>query len=203
MECMKYAFLPVLPVIAMLLSTPARAEALSLVEISNYLNTLRSLKGEFTQVNDDGTISTGQIYLRKPGRIRFEYNTPDDSLVIAGGGQVAVFDGKSNQPPERFPLSKTPLKLILDDNVDLSRAKMVVGQTSDATTTTVALQDPDHPDYGSIQLVFTDSPVELRQWVVADGTGQKTTVVLGNIDTKGTQPLRLFNILAEMANRGY
>jgi len=64
-------------------------------------------------------LSTGQIYIKRPGRIRFEYNAPDNSLMIAGGGQVAIFDPRSNTRPDRYPLNQTPLSIILERNVDL------------------------------------------------------------------------------------
>src|SRR6056297_493195 len=169
-------------VLALGLATPAAAEKLSLGAISSYLNGFHTAQGEFTQINDDGTISTGQIYIKRPGRVRFEYNPPEQILVVADGDTVGVIDGKSNTGPEAYPLHRTPLKIILARNVDLTRARMVTGHASDGKTTTVRAQDPDNPEYGSIELVFTASPVELRQWVINDSGGSRTTVVLGDLD---------------------
>lgn len=165
---------------------PAAAEKLSLPAISQYLNAMKSATGEFTQINDDGTISTGQIYIKRPGRVRFEYNPPDRTLVVSDGEHVGIADAKSNQRAEAYPLRRTPLSIILARKVDLGRARMVVGHTSDGKSTTVVAQDPEHPEYGSIELVFTGSPVELRQWVINDNAGSRTTVVLGEL-TKGVQ----------------
>ena len=181
----------------------ASAQQLSLAEISNYLNRLQTAQGGFTQINGDGTLSTGQIYIKRPGRIRFEYNPPDNSLVMAGGGQVGVFDPRSNTPPERYPLNQTPLNIILERNVDLTRARMVTGHTSDGTTTTVTAQDPDNPQYGNIQMVFTANPVELRQWIVTDDVGETTTVILNDVRTGGAIDDIKFNIRNEMAARGF
>ena len=77
------------------------AQQLTLPQISDYLNQLQTAQGGFTQVNGDGTLSTGQIYIKRPGRIRFEYNPPEESLVLATGGQLAIFDPRSNTGPER------------------------------------------------------------------------------------------------------
>jgi outer membrane lipoprotein-sorting protein len=181
----------------------ATAEKLSLAEISSYLNGLKTVQAEFTQINDDGTIATGDILIRRPGRIRFEYDPPDKSLVVAGQGQVAVFDAKSNQPPERFPLTRTPLNLILAPDIDLGTAEMVVGHSSDATTTTVVVQDPKYPEIGYIQLIFTADPVELRQWVVTDGAGGNTTLTLGEMKTGMFIRKSKFDIDAELASRGF
>lgn len=172
------ALLPVL-----LAAVPATAEKLSLAEISRYLNSFRTASGEFTQINDDGTISTGRLYIQRPGKVRFEYDPPEDMLVIADGTRVGVIDGKSNTGPEAYPLHRTPLKIILARRVDFSRERMVTGHDGDAKTTTVRAQDPEHPEYGSLELVFTADPVELRQWVVDDGSGSRTTVVLGDLKT--------------------
>ena len=185
----------ILPAAAIVLATamPAAAQKISLNAISKYLNELKTAKGAFTQVNDDGTISTGTIFIKRPGRIRFEYNPPEKQLVLASGGTVVIYDPKTNEPPESYPLARTPLSIILAKNVNLSRARMVVGHTADDKSTTVTAQDPDHPEYGNIQLVFTANPTELRQWVINDDGGNRTTVILGELDKKARMNNSLFN----------
>ena len=178
------------------------AQQLSLSQISTYLNQLQTAQGGFTQINSDGTLFTGQIYIKRPGRIRFEYNAPSESMVMAGGGQLAVFDARSNTGPDRYPLNQTPLSIILQPNVDLERARMVTDVSSDGTTTSVTAQDPDNPNYGSIQMVFTGNPVELRQWVVTDDLGVETTVILNDLVSGGALADILFNIRAETRKRG-
>ena len=162
---------------------PAAAEKLPLNAISSYLNAMKTAQGDFTQINDDGSISTGTIYIKRPGKVRFEYNAPDTGIVIAGSNTVVIYDKKSNQPAETYPLSKTPLSIILAANVNLSQARMVTGHSYDGTSTTVRAQDPEHPEYGNIELKFTGNPVELRQWVINNGNGSQTTVVLGELET--------------------
>jgi outer membrane lipoprotein-sorting protein len=183
-----------------LAATPAQADLLPLSNLSRYLNDLGTAQGSFTQINSDGTISTGTIYLNRPGRVRFDYDD-NDLLVIAGGQQVAIFDGRSNTRPETYPLAETPLNLILARRVDLARSGMVIGHRYDGTATRVLAQDPDRPEIGTIELVFTDSPVELRQWVITDNTGAETTVVLGNLVEGGQMSSRLFNIPLEIESR--
>lgn len=191
---MKFTRFTLSAILLACLAAPAWAEKLSLNAISGYLNGLQTAKGAFTQINDDGTISTGTIYISRPGKIRFEYNPPEKTLVLASAGAVAIYDPKTNQGPETYPLNKTPLSIILAKQVDLSRANMVVGHSYDGTATIVTAQDPEHPEYGNIQLKFTASPVELRQWVVNDDSGSSTTVVLGELKKGGSLPYKLFDI---------
>jgi outer membrane lipoprotein-sorting protein len=188
--------------LALLVPLPAMAEKIPLSALSDYLNSLTTVETDFTQINSDGSISTGKLYIKRPGRVRFEYAPPDRSLVIAGGQQVAIFDAKSNQPPEQYPLKRTPLNLILAETIDLGRASMVVGHSAEGTSTRVRAQDPDHPEYGAIELVFTAGPVELRQWIITDDLGAETTVILGELAKGGNLGARLFDITAESAARG-
>ncbi|MQQ08122.1 outer membrane lipoprotein carrier protein LolA [Epibacterium sp. SM1979] len=170
------------------------ADKLSLNEISGYLNDLKTAEADFTQVNDDGSLSTGKLYLHRPGRMRFEYDGPGAGVVVAGAGAVMIQDKKSNQPPETYPLRRTPLSVILARNVDLSRANMVVRHSFDGTATIVRAQDPEHPEYGSIDMMFTGEPVQLRKWVVNDDAGGQTTVILGALETGVKLSSKLFRI---------
>ena len=171
----------------------ALAEKLPLNEISSYLNDLQTAQGEFTQINDDGSIDTGRIYIKRPGRMRFEYDPPSNALVVAGSGEVVVSDPKSNQGGDSYPLGRTPLSLLLAQDIDLSQARMVVGHDFDGTATVVTAQDPKNPEIGTIQIKFTADPVELRQWVINDSAGSQTTVVLGEMTTGGNLSNRLFD----------
>lgn len=182
------------PALVALMAVPAQAEKLSLDAISAYLNGLGAAEASFTQVNDDNSTSTGRFMIKRPGRARFEYDPPEAGLVMAGSGQLAIFDKKSNEPPEAYPLRKTPLWVLLKPKVDLKRSDVVIAHEYDGTVTKVTAQDPDNPDRGALELLFTSDPVELRQWIMHDGAGGETTVVLGALDTSVRLPNSLFNV---------
>lgn len=171
----------------------AAAEKLPLSEISAYLNSLKTAQGTFRQINDDGSVSTGTLYISRPGRMRFEYDPPEQALVLASANAVYIIDGKSNQPPETYPLRRTPLSLILARQVNLGQARMVVGHDVDGDATVVTAQDPKNPEQGSIRMSFTDDPVQLRQWVIYDANGGQTTVVLDALETGMSLSSTLFD----------
>lgn len=183
-------------------TTAALAQGkVSLSAISTYLNGLTTVTAPFVQYNGDGSKSTGQLYLHRPGRMRFEYDPPNGATVVAGTGAVVIHDPKSNQPPESYPLKRTPLSLILDRNVNLGRADMIVGHRREGDTTVVTAQDPKNPEYGRIDLVFSGNPLELRKWVIHDNGGGQTTTVLGEL-TKGQKlSSSLFNTQSGSARK--
>ena len=188
-------------VLCLILATPVAAEKISLNEISSYFNAMTTAEAQFSQFTDTGETSTGRLFIRRPGRIRFEYDPPEATLVVVGGGQVAVFDPKSRDEPLRFPLRHSPLSLVLERTVDLAQRDMVVAHFEAESQTAVTLQDLENPDYGFIQLIFTDNPVQLRQWVVQDNSGGRTRIVLDSLTQGGKLSNVLFNIQHEMQKR--
>lgn len=177
-----------------LIPSGANAGKLSLDQISVYLNQLTSAKGGFTQRNPDNTQSNGEFMIKRPGRMRFDYAAPNPALVVASSGQIAIFDKKSSAGPQGFPIGQTPLGIILRKNVNLRKSGMVIDHTAMGAMTKVTAQDPQHPSYGNIQLVFSANPIALREWIVTDQSGQKTTVVLGELSEQVYLPESLFDI---------
>ncbi len=178
---------------AALLAVPVRAQAPQLEDLARYLDGLGEATASFRQFNADGTVSTGQLYLQRPGRARFEYDPPDSALIMAGAGVVAVFDTAIGTV-EQYPLRRTPLHLILGRNVDLVNSDSVVGLRSDAEGAVLTVEDPKSRDLGQVDLYFSAAPVALRGWQVRDGGGGVTSVQLEGLEAAQDLPYRLFNV---------
>ena len=88
-------------------------EKISLKHLSEYSMLSDKLYGEFTQINDDKTTSTGKVFLLRPGRMRIEYETPDNSLIIVGGSRITIFDSRSNTYPRAVSYTHLTLPTIL------------------------------------------------------------------------------------------
>jgi outer membrane lipoprotein-sorting protein len=169
------------------------ADMRDLARISNYLNGITTLEGSFVQVGPDGELSEGKFYLRRPGRIRFEYEPPNPALVIADGTWVGVYDTHL-KTLDRIPLGSTPLELLLKKRVDLRKENAVRSVERSEGQMRVTAVDPDDPDEGSITMVFSDNPLELRQWIVIDPQGLATTVALSEMRSNVELDPRLFFI---------
>ena len=182
-------------------SHPSLAERISLNKISDYINGLTTLQADFEQINSDGSIDRGKLYIRRPGRMRLEYTAPNNALVIAGAGSVAIFDDKSKNGPTLFPLKKTPLSLLLKKNVDLYKNEMIIEHTANNENTFIVAKDPKRKSQGSIKMVFSNSPVSLQGWTITNQSNQKTKIILDKLDKKTKIPLYLFNISAASKNK--
>lgn len=183
------------------LAYPIDAEQIAKEALSDYLNRLRTLEANFTQISGDSNLSTGALYIKRPGRVRFEYDEPNNALVLAAGGQLAIFDPQGNSEPEIYPLARTPLSLILADSINLAKDRMVVGHEYDGTSTILTVQDPDFPERGTIRLVFTGPEPQLRQWLIHDQNGEKTVIVLNDMKTQVRLSEDLFNIRSNRKKR--
>lgn len=169
------------------------ADARDLARISNYLNATETLQGSFVQVDPDAVVSEGQFYMRRPGRLRFEYAPPEPALVIADGFWVGVIDQRDGSL-DRYPLSETPLNLLLKENVDLRSEGAVRSIERSEGQMAVTAVDTARPEQGEIVMVFSDNPLELRQWVVVDAQGRRTTVALRDMRTNVSIPASRFVI---------
>ncbi|MEL6168813.1 MAG: outer membrane lipoprotein carrier protein LolA [Pseudomonadota bacterium] len=187
---------------AVMAAGPVTAQAIPLDRISSYFNAIETLQAKFAQFNPDGTIASGTLYIRRPGRMRFEYDPPQRALVMAGAGQLAIFDGRSNESrPEQYPLRRTPLNILLERDVRLGANGVVVGHSGDASATRVIARDPQRPEMGWIEFVFAERPLRMTEWTVVDDAGQRTRTVLSELRTGVQLANSLFSIQDETNRR--
>jgi len=167
------------------------AEKGDLKRIADYLNTLTSVQGRFLQVGGNGKQEQGNFYLKKPGRVRFEYQKPNPNLIIADGSTVAV-QNAALHTTDRYPLGNSPLRLLLSDNIDLTRDPRISAVKHERGVLSLTARDTT----GRITLSFADSGsgLELRQWDVVDAQGSLTTIVVNEMRQTANIPPGLFVI---------
>jgi outer membrane lipoprotein-sorting protein len=183
----------------LLAAGPASAQV-NVAPINSYLQSLRNARGRFRQTNPNGSVQSGTFYLQKPGRIRFEYDSPKGAMVIADGTWVGVFDPKSNRNPTRYPLARTPLSLLLRDRLSLAEPGLVLGATRDARGTDITVVDPRTPQEGRMRMRFAASPIRLEGWEITTKAGQRTRIALTELATGVTVDPSLFNLELATAN---
>lgn len=156
-----------------------RAEVERAIE---YLEGIRTLRARFIQVGPDGGLAQGTLYLKRPGRLRFEYDPPVPILIVGDGIWLVLVD-KELPHLDRFPISQTPLGVLVAEDIELGRSAEVSAVDNRAGVLRMTLIDPDKPEEGALTLVFADSPLALKQWQVRDAQGGVTNVSLSEVET--------------------
>jgi outer membrane lipoprotein-sorting protein len=165
--------------------TPEQATAVN--AISDYLNSFKTLQGEFTQVSPKGNMSQGIFYIAKPGKMRFEYAPPNPFLIVSDGTWLTIKNVKKEKG-DQFPLSQTPLRLVLGNKVDIAGDTNIIDFQDQDGMTTVTVEDKKNTlGSGQLTLVYDQARKALQQWIVIDGKGRKTTVSLENLQP-GIEP---------------
>ncbi|MGE4372505.1 MAG: outer-membrane lipoprotein carrier protein LolA [Xanthobacter sp.] len=171
-----------------------RATLTTVQRINDYYNAVQSMTGTFTQVDPDGTRRTGDFYMQKPGRVRFQYDAPSPMELIANGQSVAVRDRNLNTQ-DITPLSQTPLRFLLAEHVDLLRDPHVVDIVQDERYVTIVMEQKV-PMMGTYRLLLMFDPKSgaLKQWIVTDPQGYNTQVILTAFKPNTNPDPRLFVI---------
>ena len=176
-------------------SVPYDGSQRALVDrVSSYLSNLQTLIGDFVQIGPDGGRTIGKFYIQKPGRVRFEYEPPSLIDVIADGSSVVVRDRKL-ATQDLYPLSQTPLRYLLADQIDLARDTNLTAVSQDNTFVSVTIEERQiligtH----RMVLMFGAKDMQLRQWTVTDPQGYETTVAVYNLDSTHKPDPSLFLI---------
>lgn len=171
-----------------------RDQQVALANISAYFNSFRLLEGEFIQFGPSGEQTEGVFFMSRPGKIRFHYRPPARLDVIADGSSVAIKDGRT-QTQDMYPLSRTPLRYLLADRIDLTSPDLVSAVHEEADLISIVIVERSALVDGKLTMIFDRRNYELRQWVVTDAQGLNTSVAIFNTTTGKPQDPNLFRIL--------
>jgi outer membrane lipoprotein-sorting protein len=150
--------------------------------VSAALNAVKTMSGRFTQIDGSGNLSNGYFMIRKPGKMRFAYYPPMQTLVVSDGYSISVQNQKLHTT-DRYPLIGSPLTFVLSDDLDLKKNEYVTGIEHQNGAVIVRAHANTRAMQGDITMVFSDPGLELRQWTIIDAQGQQTTVSLSEVKT--------------------
>ncbi|GAB6853919.1 LolA family protein [Asaia astilbis] len=151
-----------------------------IARVQDALNAIHVIKARFQQIAPDGARSTGQAWLERPGKMRFDYDKPSPLLLVANQGKIVYQDRELGQVTT-LPLDRTPLGLLLRPDLKLSGDVTVTAFEHGHGLVQVTLVRTATPSEGSLTLIFAESPLTLRSWVVKDAQGRETQIDLFDV----------------------
>ena len=152
--------------------SPTQQQALA--KIDAYMNSFTLMEGRFIQIAPNGNQSDGVFFISRPGKIRFHFNPPSQLDIIASNGKVAVRD-KSVGTQDDYPLSKTPLRYLLADQINLLAPGLVDAVDIANGLIQVTIVEKGNLVSGQIRMTFDAKTYALQRWVVTDAQGGQTS----------------------------
>lgn len=161
----------------------AAAPSGDLSAVQRHLQSVESMTASFTQTDRTGKMLGGVLTLKKPGKIRFQYEKGVPILIVGDGKSLWFLDYSVGQK-QRWPIGNSPLGVLLDPSRDMSKIATVV-PSDNPNLVTIDAADPKHPEYGRINLVFARNAAApgglvLQGWVALDSQNNRTTIRLSN-----------------------
>jgi outer membrane lipoprotein-sorting protein len=171
------AFLALFPVIS-----SAQAQV-GVAEIENYINSIRTLEARFVQSNPNGSILQGTLYVRRPGRMRFQYDPPSQLKIVADGTQVTMWDPATHDFGQ-WPIGWTAASFLVKEPLKLSGDLTVqaLNRNADGLIEATIVQTRK-PQEGKVVVRFAENPMTLRGWSIIDNRGNKVDVALTQVRT--------------------
>jgi outer membrane lipoprotein-sorting protein len=182
-------------------SEAAKAKAIQLTaeqteavqRINDFFNSFKTMRGDFIQKSEKGRALKGVMFISKPGKLRFEF-APPTPLLIASDGKWVTFKNTQKEKGDQWPLSSTPFRFIVSPKLDLMKEAVVTRIEEVEGFTTVGFADKKGSLKGEIAMVYDETKGELSQWVITDNKGQRTTVILSNIEKDVRIDPKLFQV---------
>jgi outer membrane lipoprotein-sorting protein len=155
-------------------------DTLELQRIAAYLNNIRTMTARFRQTANNGGVSTGHLWVARPGRMRFEYDPPTPITLLADSASVYYWDKQLNQT-SKYELRQTPAWFFLRDPISFGADVVVTRFEHLGGIVRVTVVESGQPDAGSLTLDLSENPLTLRQWTVIDQQGKRTVVSLSDL----------------------
>lgn len=163
-----------------------------LAHAEGYLNGIRTAQARFLQISSTGNYAEGMLYIKRPNRMRLQYDPPADLLMVANGSHLVYYDRELDQV-SYIDLDDTPLGVLLQENIRFDDPSITITDVREAAgVVEIALVQTKDPGQGALTLVFNKDPIELRQWRVLDNQNIEVAVSLFNIRQGVDMNRRLF-----------
>lgn len=158
------------------------SEQAAVDRVTAWMQGLKTLTATFVQIAPDGALTTGRLWIQRPGQMRMQYDPPAEILLVTTDWRLVFYDAKSKQV-NYIPVAQTPIGFLLSKNPDFGDEVQIRDvQVAGGEILITAYRKGDE-DQGAVELVFAEKPVELRRWTVLDPGGAKTVVTLSDVQT--------------------
>ena len=152
---------------------------LAIQQIENFFKNFVTLEANFVQVSPSGNISNGKIYLDLPGKLRLDYENPNNLLITCKGFWIVIQD-RSTKTTNNIPVKSSPFAVLLENKTFLNTQNIKTEYNIEAGVISLKLKSQNNDNQESLVLEFSENPFSLKKWVIQDSLGENTTVLIQN-----------------------
>ena len=162
-----------------------------ILQVEFFFNSLKTLETKFVQVSPSGKISNGKIFLDLPGKLRIDYNKPNNLLITCKGYWV-VIQNRELKSTNNIPLSQTPFSILLQNKINFSNKDLIIDLKKELGIITLKIKLANKTEAGELLLEFSEKPFILKKWIIRDIVGDETTVLIQNTKYNQKLPFTIF-----------
>ena len=172
-------------------TTNAAEKTNSILKVENFFKNLKTLEADFIQVSPSGKTSEGKIFLDLPGKLRIEYNQPNNILITTKGFWI-VIQNRQLKSTNNIPLNQTPFSILLENKINFNNKNLIVKLEKILGIIVLKIKLAENKQAGQLILEFSEKPFLLKKWIIRDLVGDETTVLIQNAKYNQKLPFIIF-----------
>ena len=163
----------------------------SILKVENFFKTLKTIEADFIQVSPSGKTSEGKIFLDLPGKLRIDYNQPNNILITTKGFWI-VIQNRKLKSTNNIPLNQTPFSILLENKINFNNKDLIVDLEKKLGIILLKIKLAENKQAGELLLEFSEKPFLLKKWIIRDIVGDETTVLIQNAKYNQKLPFTIF-----------
>ena len=163
----------------------------SILKVENFFKTLKTIEADFIQVSPSGKTSEGKIFLDLPGKLRIDYNQPNNILITSKGFWI-VIQNRKLKSTNNIPLNQTPFSILLENKINFNNKDLIVELEKILGIIVLKIKLAENKQAGELILEFSEKPFLLKKWIIRDLVGDETTVLIQNTKYNQKLPFTIF-----------
>ena len=189
--CLIYFLLKSLTYFFGIKTTNAAEKNNSILKVEKFFKNLKTLEADFIQVSPSGKTSEGKIFLDLPGKLRIDYNQPNNILITSKGFWI-VIQNRKLKSTNNIPLSQTPFSILLENKINFNNKNLIVELEKILGIIVLKIKLAENKQAGELILEFSEKPFILKKWIIGNVVGDETTVLIQNAKYNQKLPFTIF-----------
>ena len=147
------------------------------LKVEKFFESLKTLEANFIQVGPSGDISNGKIYLDLPGKLRLDYEKPNNLLITCKGFWLTI-QNRTLKTTNNIPIESTPFFILIEKKFNFQNESFMTYLKNKSGIISLKITNSKNNKSEGLTLEFSEKPFSLKKWIIKDTFGEITTVLI-------------------------